>query len=187
MENPQGISLFTKYSTGLTLEKAFSSPSISKAKKELQNGLGVGISQVIAFYNNQLNLPRDKKMNIDQILTLTHELISTYWYWKFDEFVLVLRMGISGEFGKLFQVFDGNTVKEWFKVHDLRRDSLLIGAAAEEAASHRYQEEKILEGEVSDIYLDLLRSVLSGTRDKLSQQEQYDNYREEYFSKRRGQ
>jgi hypothetical protein len=55
-----------------------------------------------------------KKMDADGIAETAKLLIGKYWHLKIEEFEAVLDMGIMGEFGPLYDVFDTPTVFNWF-------------------------------------------------------------------------
>jgi len=169
---------FESAQSSVTIATALQSDQLSKLRKENSQEVGMSISRIITFYNNKFNLTNEKKLNIDQILYLSNEILTKYWYLKFDEIVFCFREGVTGRFGKIFGSFDAMTVHLWFSEYIKEREAAVEQKAFEDAQKHKESENDF--SEISDEYLQVLKKATNfteGEKEELSKEEKYRQYR----------
>lgn len=71
------------------------------------------------FTAHQFNVVRN--MSDMQMAFLAEDLLSLYWDWRFDEFLLVLREGVRQNWGKTYDRLDPPTMHEWCKAYQAAR------------------------------------------------------------------
>lgn len=181
---------FSRESTGVSITTALQSVQLSRVRKEDPDTLLLAISRLLNFANNQINLPAEKKLNMHQIIFIASELMAQYWFLKFDELVLVLRKGITGKFGPVYNQFDATVIFEWFEKYIRgERDSYIETEAHRKAHHYKMLETKQLDSsEVNHEGLEKLagifRTVVDGTETpaaKPDSEEEYRKYRQDYI------
>lgn len=178
------LTLFELLQSGLTIPKALESPQLAGLRKKDPQTLGRALARVLGFYNNQLNLPEEKKLNQEQILLLANVLMQKYWFLKFDEMALCLKKGIEGAYGKLYSVFDATVVYSWLDQYVKERDAEVERIAFEKAKSYKMAEADF--SEVSPKFLEVLKAATGYVEGEAEKKEDdYKKSRAAYLSQQK--
>lgn len=118
---------------GLTPVLAMQSPQISGLIKEETGAMETAqaLSNALLYTAHQFNVVRN--MATLQMGILADELLELYWYWRFDEFLYVLKEGVRQTWGKTYDRLDPPTVHGWCKEYEQVRDTIV-----EHEASRRH-------------------------------------------------
>ncbi|TGE05592.1 hypothetical protein [Hymenobacter fodinae] len=98
----------------LTPEIARTSPQISGLSRQAPEATSEALSNLLTFAAAQLNVVRN--LTNVQIALLTMDLMKRYYYWRLDEFIVMLREGIAGRLGeknRILDRFDAQVVGQW--------------------------------------------------------------------------
>ena len=101
------------------METALQSPQISLLKKHESQLLGLRVMGLLNDLRKYTICHFDERTTGD----LARNLIENFWHLKFDEFILILRNGINGRYGKIFGALQYSTIAEWFNAHESERQS----------------------------------------------------------------
>lgn len=145
---------FVKAQVAVTVKTALDTPQISKLKKDAPGELAKALTRLLLFINAQLNIDQNKKLKTIQVPLLVQDMMTRYWYLKFDEIVYVLREGITGKYGRLFGAFDAMTVHEWFTAYLPERDEEIERRAYAERIKHKEGAKEVLNGEALQAFYD---------------------------------
>ena len=114
---------------GLTPALAMQSPQISGLIKQETGAMETAqaLSNALLYTAHQFNVVRN--MASLQMGILADELLELYWYWRFDEFLYVLKEGVRQTWGKTYDRLDPPTVHGWCKEYEQVRDAVVEHAA----------------------------------------------------------
>lgn len=110
---------------GVQPAEALHTPQLSGLRKAAPEELSAALTQLFAITNSRFNFAAHKKLNVVQIGFLVGTLLTSYWQFKFDEVVYVLREGIAGRLDT-FDHLDEAVVMGWFRQYEAEeRENLL--------------------------------------------------------------
>ncbi|PSR54183.1 hypothetical protein AHMF7605_11945 [Adhaeribacter arboris] len=183
---------FIRQQMVLSVPGALTTPQLSKIRKESPEDLSEALTRLLSFYNNQLNLAQEKRLSSFQTALLSNEIITRYWYLKFDEIAYVLREGVTGKFGKLYGTFDAMTIHGWMDAYIKgERDSVVEEQALQRANAYKDSEKnfKYTEEELEGVqkYIEFLKQFsgyTEGIKDEVSKDSAYQEYRKQYLASR---
>jgi hypothetical protein len=103
---------------------AFGKPALSTFRRQNES----------AFFNNletliiRLSLSFNVGKNIEswQVADIATDLFHKYHYFSLEEFILVLKKGRSGEFGKTYDRLDGAIIMDWFEKYDTSDERMVL-------------------------------------------------------------
>lgn len=113
-----------KRQAALTPKIARSAPQISGLRKEAPDALSEALGNLLIFTAAQLNVVRN--MTNTQIGLLVMDLSTRYWHWRLDEFIIVMREGVAGRWGKVYDRFDAPTIHDWCAAYETQVRAELI-------------------------------------------------------------
>jgi hypothetical protein len=90
---------------------------ISTLRKSDPVGANVAISKLISLTNARINCVRP--MNDLQIGMAAASIVAKYWYLRIEELAYIMREGIGGRWGKLYDRFDEAVIMEWIQTYEL--------------------------------------------------------------------
>lgn len=117
--------------------QAIATPSASLAtlkKYQSADFMEASVGRLIAMYAGLLNI--GKNLQPFQISTIASELCADYHYLTLAEVQYVMKQGVKGAYGKLYDHLDISVIIEWFTQYDAER--------AEIAASRSRQAHKVV-------------------------------------------
>lgn len=120
--------------TGLSIARALESPQVSVLSREAPGEIAEALGNVLTFYAQYFNVVRN--ITDVQIMLLVPDLLERYWNWHFDEFLVVLKEGVAGRWGKAYDRLDPATVHEWCRQYDEVRGAELERQAQREVKQH---------------------------------------------------
>ena len=120
--------------TGLSVARALESAQVSVLNREAPGDVAEALGNVLTFYAQYFNVVRN--LTDVQITLLVPDLLERYWHWHFDEFLLVLKEGVAGRWGKVYDRIDPPTVHEWCRAYDEIRGAELERQAQQQAKQH---------------------------------------------------
>ena len=125
---------------GLTPILAMESPQISGLLRESATALDAtqALTNALLFTAHQFNVVRN--MANLQMAILADELLERYWFWRFDEFLYVLKEGVAQTWGKTYDRLDPPTVHEWCRAYAEVRDQLVEHQSQQRAVSFKKAE-----------------------------------------------
>jgi hypothetical protein len=127
---------------GLTPALARLSPQVSGLASQEESAVDAvkALTNALLFTAHQFNVVRN--MAELQMGILADELLERYWFWRFDEFLYVLREGVAQTWGKTYDRLDPPTVHEWCRAYQELRDMQVEHEATREAQAYKKAEGK---------------------------------------------
>ena len=122
---------------GLTPAKARESAqvvSLMKRDAELRADTAEALGNLLAFAAAQFNV--GKNMSNGQAALLAGDMLERYWYWRFDEFALMLKEAVAGQYGNTYDRIDAATVHSWCQKYEAQRSEQI---QVETERKHREQ------------------------------------------------
>lgn len=128
---------------GLTPALARLSPQVSGLASQEESAVDAvkALTNALLFTAHQFNVVRN--MAELQMGILADELLERYWFWRFDEFLYVLREGIAQTWGKTYDRLDPPTVHEWCRAYQELRDMQVEHEATRQAQDYKKAEGKL--------------------------------------------
>ena len=152
----------------LTPARAMQSAQVAALTKtggdEVADDAAEALANLLTYTAHQFNI--GKNLSAVQLALLSADLLATYWYWRFDEFALVLRDAVRGKFGTSYDRLDAPTIHGWCLAYEKDRDALLDAEAQRRHKAHRLAEngrEELLPAEQMPYFY--LRSKLEAQPD----------------------
>ena len=125
---------------GLTPALARLSPQISGLLAEEQASVDTAqaLNNALLWTAHQFNVVRN--MANVQMGILADELLERYWFWRFDEFLYVLKEGIAQTWGQTYDRLDPPTVHGWCLAYQELRDQQIEHEAQQRATAFKKAE-----------------------------------------------
>lgn len=115
-----------------TALQAISTPSASLAtlkKYQSADFMEASVERLIVMYAGLLNI--GKNLQPFQIGTIASELCADYHYLTLAEVQYVMKQGVKGSYGKLYDHLDISIILEWFAQYDAERVEIAASKARE--------------------------------------------------------
>lgn len=115
-----------------TALQAISTPSASLAtlrKYQSADFMEASVGRLIAMYAGLLNI--GKNLQPFQIGTIASELCADYYYLTLAEVQYVMKQGVKGSYGKLYDHLDISIIMGWFEQYDAERVEIAASKARE--------------------------------------------------------
>lgn len=115
-----------------TALQAISTPSASLAalkKYQSVDFMEASVGRLIAMYAGLLNI--GKNLQPFQIGTIASELCADYYYLTLAEVQYVMKQGVKGSYGKLYDHLDISIILGWFAQYDAERAEIAASRARE--------------------------------------------------------
>lgn len=115
-----------------TAMQAIATPSASLAtlkKYQSADFMEASVGRLIAMYAGLLNI--GKNLQPFQISTIASELCADYHYLTLVEVQYVMKQGVKGAYGKLYDHLDISVILEWFAQYDAERVEIAASRARE--------------------------------------------------------
>jgi hypothetical protein len=115
-----------------TASQAISTQSASMATLRKYHSAGfmeASVGRLIAMYAGLLNI--GKNLQPFQIGTIASELCTDYHYLTLAEVQYVMKQGVKGSYGKLYDHLDVSVIMEWFAKYDAERVEIAASKARE--------------------------------------------------------
>ncbi len=107
--------LIGDYTKKLTVDKAQKSIQLSVIQSVEGNKFVESL--IIRILNEALEfIPHE--LTTKAIINYTKIFIQEYWYWKIDDFVLCVKNGMLGKYGKIYKTFNFSVLMEWCNIYD---------------------------------------------------------------------
>jgi hypothetical protein len=120
---------------------AFGKPALSTFRRQNEEDLFNNLETLIIRLSLSFNV--GKNIESWQVADIATDLYQKYHYFSLEEFILVLKKGRSGEFGKTYDRLDGAIIMDWFEKYDTSDERLaLVHQKRIARASHDKQENK---------------------------------------------
>ncbi len=121
-------------------QQALNGPQLSGIRRADPAAPAQAVARLLGYVDSMFNFADNKRFNTAQVSLLANEIVSDYWYLKFDEVVYVLRQGAKGKY-HTFDRIDAGVIHGWFNEYLVEREALVAAAAQEEARLHRLAEQ----------------------------------------------
>ncbi|GAB3293952.1 hypothetical protein GCM10027348_14380 [Hymenobacter tenuis] len=108
---------------------------VSVLNREAPGALAEALGNVLTFFAQYFNVVRN--LTDVQIGLLVPDLLERYWHWRFDEFLYVLREGVAGRWGKVYDRLDPATIHEWCRHYDDQVRGIELERQAQKEARER--------------------------------------------------
>lgn len=115
-----------------TALQAISTPSASLAtlkKYQSADFMEASVERLIVMYAGLLNI--GKNLQPFQISTIASEVCTDYHYLTLAEVQYVMKQGVKGAYGKLYDHLDISVILEWFTQYDAERAEIAASRARE--------------------------------------------------------
>lgn len=135
------------------------------------------IASLIARAANITNV--GKNLNSDQVVHAAISIALKYWFMKVDEVALALERGLSGEYGKTYDVFDFTVICLWL---DSYWDSQVKEREKEAAELKSKPVQTGLPEEVSDFLTKTFLSKMDQEQEEKKRKEaEYRKFRQQFY------
>jgi hypothetical protein len=112
----KNIEQVVMHERGLTPTTAFGKPSLATYRKDNENLLYSNLETLLIRLSMSFNL--GKNLESWQISEIATDVYQKYYFLSLEEFLLVLKKGRTGEFGKIYDRLDGAVIMEWFEKYE---------------------------------------------------------------------
>lgn len=139
-----------------TIKQALDCPrmkSIARIRKEQGEVCETMLILMVAKTARKFNIT--KNFEPTQIEEAVQSVFEEYYYLKLSEVYFVLKQGVMGKYGKIYDRFDEQVLMEWFEKYDRERLELVEEQRLVERNSHK---EGMSERQLNDWWNDFLKS-----------------------------
>lgn len=123
---------------------AFGKPALSSYKRESEDVLYANLETLLIRLSMSFNL--GKNLEPWQISEIATDVYQKYYFLSIEEFILVLKKGRTGDFGKVYDRLDGAIIMEWFDKYETseERQSLVEQRRIAQERQDKQESEKSL-------------------------------------------
>lgn len=162
--------LMSREASKITMLSATKADSMSLIRRVHSEAFVIRV--VIKLLNETCKLVKND-LSGDDIVTLSEVLLQDFWMLKIDDFVLCLRNGTKGKYGKIYGTLHFPHVLDWFRKYQESKDGLVIGNSEND---HLHSKQDIDHGRKRNKEGETHLTITSVELDKLKNmtQEEYD-------------
>jgi hypothetical protein len=101
-----------------TIKQAVKSESKSLSVIKKESGIMSQLFVELSIKATMAMIRAGKQINDDALPQIASMVLESYYWYKPEDVQLCLKMGASGRFGKNYDVFDVQTILQWFAAYD---------------------------------------------------------------------
>jgi hypothetical protein len=136
--NPNYPVIVSEHARSLTLEKAQASSQISLIKKERgEDFVAILVGKILK--ESLKFIPSTIEAN--DIPLISQMFINEYWHFKIDDYILCMKNGINGVYGKTYGMFNYSTLMEWAGKYQVQKEEFYHGKHIQTKGSQSTTEE----------------------------------------------